>query len=385
MKETERRKVWVRAGGRCAMCGTYLLDGDIGSTQPVIGEAAHNKGKRRGEPRSDGGRSKSARHEFLVPGEDPDDPDNVVLLCRPHHVQVDAEANSGTIDVEVLRGIKVSHEQRIRRATGFAMSDRTAVIRVLGDLYGETVQCSRLEATGATMRCGQRIPEFALAVDHAAIECDLRGLPGEPEGAAAYFEIACQAIDALVDGKLRDGIVRDQIGHVSVFAFARLPLLVYLGSRLGDAVSSDIYQRSRLTESWEWLDPDREAGFTVKAPPPSTDSDAVVLVNASGSIQHDELPDALQELPVYELRTDESTVADANVIRSAADMKRFQTAFYELIGRLEDGHKGAKLHLVAAVPLSAAVSIGRSINLQVFDTVEVYHRHRGAYEAVVNL
>lgn len=385
MKEQVRRKIWVRAGGRCCMCGVYLLDGDIGSPTTSIGEAAHIKGKRRnGSRRSD--RSRSARHEFLLPGEDPDDPDNILLLCRPHHTQVDAEVNATTIDVPTLRAIKTLHERRIRQATQMVTADRTVVVRMIGDLYGESVQCSPLEATGATMRARQRIPDFSLAFDHATIECDLRDLPGESNGSASYFATAKQAIDELVDGKVKDGMAADKIGHVSVFAFARLPLLVYLGARLGDAISSDIYQRSRLTDSWDWAEDEGVAEFEATRPP-SDDSDEVVLViNASAVIQQAELPERLQQLPAYEVITGDETVADVNVIRSLGDLKRFQLAFYEALAHIEAGHKPLKvLHLVAACPLSAAVAMGQAINRQVFESVVVYHRQDGAYEEAIGL
>ena len=386
MREVDRRKVWVRAGGRCAMCGEYLLDGDIGSPDTTIGEAAHIKGKRRGRANTKRGSSRSARHEFLLPGEDTDDPDNVMLLCRPHHTQIDAEVNAGTIDVETLRGIKTLHERRTFRATAMAVADRTVVIRVIGDLYGDTIQCSRLEATGACMRSSQRIPDFALALDHATIECDLRGMAGEQAGERGYFDAACRAIDELVDGKLRDGVVTDHIGHLSVLAFARLPLLVYLGARLGDAISSDVYQRSRLTESWDWLESEHEAGFAVSAPSTCEQDEAVVLVNVSGTIQRDELPPQLQLLPIYKVRANDDTVADANVIRSREDLKRFQVAFYELLGHIEERHKAVQtLHLLAAAPLSAAVSIGQAVNPQVFESIAVYHRNGGGYEEALRL
>lgn len=387
MKDTVRRKIWVRAGGRCAMCGEYLLDGDIGSDTPTIGEAAHIKGKRRGPANSTSkSSSRSPRHEFLLPGEDPDNPDNILLLCRPHHTQVDAEINAGTIDVPTLRNIKTVHERRILKATEMAMSDRTVVVRVIGDIYGETVQCSRLEATGACMRSGERIPDFALALDHATIECDLRGLPGEGVGTAAYFDAACAAIDELVDGRLRDGVARDHIGHVSLFGFARLPLLVYLGARLGDAVSAEIYQRSRLTETWDWPSDGGRAGFVVRAPESSAADQVVVIANVSGTIQSEELPETVRALPTYELRVDDDTDADANVIRTREDLKRLQRSFYELLAKIEENHKGPSVvHLFAAAPLSAAIAFGRAINSQVFPTITVYHRDRNGYASAVTI
>lgn len=369
------------------MCGQYLLDGDIGSPEPAVGEAAHIKGKRRNtdsDAPTQG--SKSARHEFLLPGENADDPDNVLLLCRPHHSQIDAEVNAGTLDVELLRSVKRIHEQRIRRATEMAMSDRTVVVRVIGDLYGDTVQCTRLEATSACLRRGERLPEFALAMDHSTIECDLRGLAGELAGTQAYFDMACGAIDELVDGRLRDGIARDRIGHASVFGFARLPLLVYLGAKLDDSFSSQLFQRSRLTQSWDWGAGEGTATFVVHGPEASGSAAVNVIINASGSIEHSELPEELQDLPTYTLGVGEGTVADANVLVSANDLDRFQASCYTLLGTIEARHKSAlEIHLFAAAPLSAAISIGQTFNPQVSRRVGVYHRTDDGYETCVQL
>ena len=367
------------------MCGEYLLDGDIGSPEPAVGEAAHIKGKRRNtDSNAPKHGSKSARHEFLLPDEDADDPDNVVLLCRLHHSQIDAEVNAGTLDVGLLRRVKRLHEQRIRRAAEMAMSDRTVVVRVIGDLYGDTVQCTRLEATGACLRRGGRLPEFALALDHSTIECDLRGLPGEQAGTQSYFDMACAAINELVESRLRDGVSRGHIGHVSVFGFARLPLLVYLGTKLDDGFSVQLFQRSRLTQSWDWGTGEGTATFVVCSPEPSNTATVNVIVNASGSIEHRELPEELQHLPTYVLRAGEGTVADANVLVTGNDLNRFQAACYELLGTIEAKHKSAtKIHLFAAAPLSAAISLGQAINPQVSRSIGIYHRTDDGYEACV--
>lgn len=382
MKPLDRRKVWVRSGGRCAVCGVYLLDGDIGSAEPNIGEAAHIKGKRRtGERNPDiPTKSRSPRHEYLLPGEDPDDPDNVMLLCPSHHPQIDATANLDAFDVDTLKTAKRQHERRIRVATKMVTRERTVVLRVIGNLYGNTVQCTRLEATGACLRTGDRFPDFVLAVDHATIECDLRGRPGERDGSDAYFADACRAIDELVDGRLRDGITRDHISHVSVFAFARLPLLVYLGSKLDDSFSTDIFQRSRRTQSWDWPVTTNDLDFVVETPEPARVDVLNVVVNVSGSIHPYELPEALQGLPTYTIRLAGDTPPHANVIESRATLDHFRSACYDVFAAIELHHKQARdIHLFAAIPLSAAVTIGQAINSQVLECVTVYHRAGSRY------
>ena len=113
------------------MCGSYLLDGDIGSAAPNVGEVAHIMGKRRArrhDPISPT-KSKSPRHEYLLPGEDPDDPDNLMLLCPSHHPQIDATANLDAFNVDALKAAKRHHERRIREATAMVTRERTVIHR----------------------------------------------------------------------------------------------------------------------------------------------------------------------------------------------------------------------------------------------------------------
>ena len=52
--EMERRKVWVRAGGRSALYKRYLLEGDLTWQEVPLGEGAHVVGQKKssGSPRA---------------------------------------------------------------------------------------------------------------------------------------------------------------------------------------------------------------------------------------------------------------------------------------------------------------------------------------------
>lgn len=46
MTEAERRKVWVKAGGRCTLCKAHLLEGGLTGQEVFVGEGAHIVGSR---------------------------------------------------------------------------------------------------------------------------------------------------------------------------------------------------------------------------------------------------------------------------------------------------------------------------------------------------
>lgn len=93
-----RRILWVKAGGRCSICHEQLATDAIGDDDPsIFGEECHIVAQSPGGPRA---------AEIA----DVDGYDNLILLCRKHHKQVDDQRSHFT--VERLKQIKCEHEQR---------------------------------------------------------------------------------------------------------------------------------------------------------------------------------------------------------------------------------------------------------------------------------
>jgi hypothetical protein len=95
--ERTRKILWVKAGGRCSICRVQLVtEGTIGDDPSVFGEEAHQIARAPAGPRA-------GEHA------DPNSYDNLILLCRKHHKQVDDQVNYYT--VERLKEIKRNHEE----------------------------------------------------------------------------------------------------------------------------------------------------------------------------------------------------------------------------------------------------------------------------------
>lgn len=176
------------------------------------------------------------------------------------------------------------------------------------------------------------------------------------------------------------------VPHLSVFAFARLPLLVYLGSRLDDTVPTELYQRHRHTEQWAWPQRGRRTTFTHRAPPPQgTAREAVLVVSASATIHPDELPAPLRRLPVFTVEP-ERAVPGPDVITNPRSLASFETTVRRLFADLERDHKQVRrLHLVAAMPVSAAVTLGRCVSWGIHPSLAVYERINSTYNQTMEI
>lgn len=369
-------KVWVRSGGRCAICGRYLLEGKLTYKEFSLGELAHIVGQQttKGSPRGDHDLAESER----------DKADNLMLLCAGEHDEIDRAGAAETLTVERLRKIKRDHEDWVRRMTGLDRNRGTAVVRVIGAVRGNAVELSKPTASDAVLRSDDRFPDFPLSYEQYGFEIDLRHLPDE--GSELYWASGRAVIDDVIEHKLSEAVRREAVRHLSVFGFARLPLLVYLGTRLDDTYEVAIYQRHRATSTWAWPDGASAVEFGVEShPAATTDGDgdtpteAVLVLNISGTIQPEELPAEVSALPRYVLTATDQTPS-VDLISSPKALDAFARSVRTLLSELEVTNKQmAALHIFGALPVSAAIALGRARDPHVHPPFVIYDRTGGQY------
>lgn len=352
LSDVDLRIVWVRAGGHCILCQKYLLRGDITGLVYPLGEGAHVVGKKHSK--------KSPRGVDPLPESERDTPDNVLLACENCHGEIDVLLNEKVVDKAFLLKLKAEHEVEVQRVTGMISSARTSVVRMVADIRGNRTSLASAEAVLAVIRHG-RIPHFLGTYDGTSEEIDLRDIVGEVDASAGYYQQAIAKIDDVIERRIAEAIKRDEVSHLSVFALARVPLLIYLGSRLDDAVSVEIFQRHRATDDWVWSERDPGTMFElVCVRDGDPDQDVVLITNLSGATPLEELPADLGRTTVFTVTPSSGPAED--VVAHPAILIRFTEIVRGFFTALEATHKGAKrVHLVGALPASPAVAFGRAL------------------------
>jgi SMODS-associated and fused to various effectors sensor domain/HNH endonuclease len=379
----EKLKVWVRSGGRCAVCNVYLLESELTLRPVLLGEVAHNVAASdtgpRGNPRTPINQRNSA--------------ENLLLLCGHHHPDSDHRVQLDLMTVDQVRKLKDDHERRVFEATASVRRKPTVVLRMQGHIRGATVDLGIETATEAVLRSSNRFPELALSFDRRGVEIDLRHVAGELDRDDVYYKAAVARIDEVVTQLLRPAAEQGAVPHLSVFAIARFPLLVHLGSRLDDALTVDVFQRHRASESWVWPEPSADdPRFTVRREGPATGerrepaTEAVLLINASGAIHRSELPSATAELPTYVVELDRGT-PNTDSVRSREVRDSFVQAIREMLGQLERSDKTVRrLHVFAAAPVSVGVTLGRSVGWGIHPQLVLYDRlGNGTYDRALEV
>ncbi|MFG1976439.1 SAVED domain-containing protein [Nonomuraea fuscirosea] len=268
---------------------------------------------------------------------------------------------------------------------------------MIGQLRGRPLELAQRTAVEAVLASGSRFPYFKLSYDRYGVEVDLRQLPGEfplvegafsgePAPTTEYYSAATSMIDQVVDNVLADGLRKGHVEHVSVFAFARLPLLVYLGRKLGDGYGVDFYQRHQTTDSWVWPNVEAPASFAADMPEVSAGGEGVLLASISGTVHENEIPEALNGLPVFRIQPIDRTPA-GGIIDSRATLENLRVTLRKFFGELEKQHKNiVRLHLFGALPISAAIALGRIRDPIIQPSIVTYDRvDYGSYRPALEI
>lgn len=346
-----RTSLYTRAGGRCEFdgCGRYLLHHHVTFTSGNFAQLAHIVAFSVDGPRG-----------FEIRPDDIHDESNLMLLCPTCHKLIDD--NPDTYSRATLETYKKSHEQQIFHLTGLRPEMKTSVLVVKSKVGDQTVAIPSDHIMEAIA------PRYPVSKDEYVI--DLTPLTTK---SAAFITAACASIEEELARFTHVGDVKKS-NHVSLFAIAPIPVLMFLGSKLGNKVPLDLFQRHRDDERWKWKGPGATAQYELKKLREGSEADkAALLLSLSGTLRTEALPTEIDgRYSVYEL-TLCGVAPDPTFLRTNADLEEFRSSYQHALAIVARECPGIQaIDFFPAVPAPVAVLCGRECLPKAHPALRVY-------------
>lgn len=369
--DSVRNALWARTAGRCTICNRRLLgDHRTYLHSVLLAELAHNIGATDGDASP-----RSADNDGV---DDTEAEENLLLLCHDCHKIIDHSDHIDFFPPEKLRQIKESFERRIEMVTEHGGLTRTAALRVGCMIRGSLAMASQRE-----------IAETLLAVNYLGLvetrrSGDFTCRIGGAATGRGFWDAAQQSIDDVIS-QVHQAIDTGDVEHISVFAIAPVPLLVYLGSHLDDKTPTRLFQKHRdQFVGWSWSDQGDPVDFEVtSSDADSSAEDAVLVCALTSEANRTAFPDTLDGAPVIEVRPAD-TAPRPTLLAHEQSLTNFGEQWRIALATAEARFPNAKRwHLIASAPVTASIEAGRALVRDIHPGVTVYERTGDAYEAVL--
>lgn len=363
-----RLLLFVRSGGHCQFdgCVRYLLEHHVTLTEGNFAQMAHIVAFSKAGPRGNTGRPENINSV-----------DNLMSLCPGCHKLIDD--NPELYSKGTLTRYKKEHERRIRHLTGLKPEMKTSVLVVKSKIGVHTVSVPFDQILEAVS------PRYPHSKDSFVI--DLTQLSAD---SPSFLAAACDAIKNDLKTFFGPSGEYKKTGHISLFAFAPIPVLAFLGSQLSNKVSTELFQRHRDKENWTWKKSRKPVQFVFRKTQAGKETGKVALaLSLSGAINFKGLPSEIDDkFTIYEI-TIGNQAPNPGFLKAKIVLEEFRAAYQQALGVITTEHKGiSSISLFPAVPAPIAVLCGRELLPKVHPELRIYDNdknNRGfTYQITIN-
>jgi hypothetical protein len=344
-----RRDLWIAAAGRCEFrgCCRPVNRDFLTKARSKVGEYAHIVADSPAGPRG-------------IPGESEKlaaDPSNLMLACFECHSRIDRAGKSNEFTAEQLRAMKREHEGRIERiysATG-VMESMPLLLAFPVGAHVPVIEVRDIHYAMLTNSNFNLFPTFtAIHIDRGSFHLQ----DNDPDFWSHAQRILTEQYEKRVLPELTES---GRPAHLTIAGFAPIPMLMKLGSLIGDKMPAAILDLPGEKWLWDRRDDCPEPQFTYHVPT-ALPREVSVMVSLSGRAQRPVGRDIVEFQAVAPGR---------NIIRKEAHLLNFRTTFSAFLQRIFAA--GVRVaHIYPATPLSASIEIGRMLLPKTFEEIHVW-------------
>jgi hypothetical protein len=332
--------LWGKSAGRCQFrgCNKTLFTDALTKGEFNQAYIAHIVADVPGGPRGDVVRSPLLK----------DNISNLMLMCDAHHRQIDANNGSNYSEVELLK-MKKEHEERIERVTAIAPNMQSHILTYRANVGVHTREVSYQTVSQYLQ------PEYYPA-EAETIDLSLSNSV-ERDRDATFWTSEITNLEKQVEKKLHRSFAKGEIKHLSVFAFAPMPLLIKLGILINDISVADIYQPVRSPNTWKLTNDPASVSYNVISPV-AKHKTVALNISLSATLTNDRITKVLgEDCSIYTV-----TIASPfnDFLKSKNDLVEFGNTMRKLFDRIKAEYNDkTPLHIFPAMPIATAIELGR--------------------------
>ena len=328
--------LWGRAAGRCEFegCNCNLTCDELTKDTENEGQIAHIIAASENGPR---GNQDSVTLQDKI--------ENLMLLCPEHHKLIDGD-NRTKYTVECLLDMKRKHESRVQLASGISPNKQSLLVIYTARIGTHMPSINIKDAYEAMFPTFYPLSNFLVNLS--------QNLPFT-DNEDNYWKTEYWSLERKFKDTLKPQIERG-IPNISLFAIAPQPLLVYLGTLIGDIQKVSVYQKHREPDTWCWLDMETDNDFIIKEPLSKNGSPILVFALSAKNIEQriSQLYNSGESIWVITCNEPHN-----DMLVSPKQLSSFRTIVRKVLDDINSLSPNEPIKIHMAMPNSCAIELGR--------------------------
>ncbi len=273
---------------------------------------------------------------------------NIMLLCDIHHRLIDKIDVVGH-DEDLLLNMKSEHEDRIERLTGINPNNQSYIVTYKANI-GEHTPVLKYQNL-VNFLLPEHYPAQNKTIDLGLTDSPLR------DKDIQFWLTELKVLEANYNQRLKDLIRQQTINHISLFAFAPIPLLIKLGTLINDIQNIEIFQPIRNPKTWKLSQEVIKEKFQISRP--NTLKKIVALnISLSATINQNRITSVLgNDCSIYTLTINKPF---NDFLKSKIQLQNFSIIVRKLFDEIKSNYNTkTKLNIFPAMPVAMAIELGR--------------------------
>lgn len=328
--------LWARAAGRCEFegCNCILTTDNLTQDAENEGQIAHIVAASKNGPRANDD-SESLQDSI----------ENLMLLCPRHHKLIDG-SNENKYPPELLHAMKRKHEERIALATSITPNKQSIIVIYTSSVGKQKPSIDYRDAVDAMF------PTFYPTADSPI---DLSTNTPFNDNEECYWATEKMALDRNYRDKV-SCLLANGYPNISIFAIAPQPLLVYLGTLLGDIHKISVFQKHREPNTWRWLDMESNNAFILNEPPSKNGRPILVFAISSQNIEKRIKNLYNKDESIWIIRCKEP---NNDMLISPKQLSEFRALVRKVMDDINKTSSNDEIRIHMSMPIACAIELGR--------------------------
>ncbi|MEE1320236.1 MAG: SAVED domain-containing protein [Acutalibacteraceae bacterium] len=300
--------------------------------------------------------------------------ENLMLMCADHHKLIDIPS-TGPRDypVERLKEMKRNHEERVERICSLFNVPKTEIVMFSSPIKGKvSVNIDYKLAAKAVLPNKQPDSPYGINIPVFSRQ-DYRS--------EEYWKDCLSALEVQFNANLYNPFIQFNKSNFSIFPIAPIPLIIKLGELIGDKLPCDVYQKTRMPDTWEWQSDEQTNNFDLHIDKLDFSNNSVALVlSLTDDISAERVLQTGKYDAIYKIKADTLGV---DCIKSTVDLSLFWHKFQETCDAILNSYGGSCIiNLFPAIPVSAAFEVGRRYMPNTYPVITIFDEDNGFFETL---